>query len=509
MAGLMLAVSLFLFASRGLGETLPIEAKGSKFFDTNGTQFFIKGIAYQQEAAAGTGGRKTKYLDPLADVSSCQRDVPFLRELGINTIRTYHIDPTADHDECMQLLQDSGIYVISDLGEPDMSINREDPRWDVTLFARYRKVVDSLAKYPNVIGFFAGNEVSDSANTSAASVYVKAAVRDMKRYVRENKKMTRWLGFGYAANDASVIRDDIVDYFACGPAEERVDFWGYNVYSWCGDSDMKRSHFAERAEYFRDYEVPVFFAEYGCNEVKGGGTEREFKETAALYSAEMSSVFSGGIVYMYFEEANNYGLVQFSKGQATIFNAFHALKAQLAKARPEPISRDAYLPRTRPRSCPPVSTTWLSHPSLPPTPNSALCKCMYSSRTCIPASSLSAVSYSEIFNYVCGALASACTTIASHPDKGVHGAYTMCDDTAKLAAVLDAYYKEHETPSACRFDGKAKTQRPHEDKACAETVDDAPGESVGSDQDSAARGFDARAVGQVLVMVVVAVVVAF
>ncbi|PHH62654.1 hypothetical protein CDD81_6800 [Ophiocordyceps australis] len=509
MAWLTLAASLFILASRALAKTQPIEVKGSKFFYKNGTQFFIKGIAYQQEAAASTASRKTKYLDPLADEASCKRDVLVLEELGINTIRTYHIDPTAKHDVCMQLLQDAGIYVISDLGEPDVSINREDPRWDVTLFARYRKVVDELAKYPNVIGFFVGNEVSDSANTSTASVYVKAAVRDMKRYVKENKKISRWLGFGYAANDASVIRDDIVDYFGCGPAETRIDFWGYNVYSWCGDSDIKRSHFAERAEYFRDFEAPVFFAEYGCNQIKGGGAAREFKETAALYSDEISSVFSGGIVYMYFQEENDYGLIQVSNGQVTRFEAFGALKAQLRK-QPKAISRDAYTPRTEPRSCPPVSPIWQSHPNLPPTPNSALCQCMYNSRTCIPSSILSAASYSEIFNYICGASESACETIASHPETGVHGNYTMCDDTAKLAAVLDAYYKEQVTPSACKFDGKAKIQKPREDKACAKTVDDAWSEIVSADEDSAARGFGAGGFVDVFVVaVLVAALVAF
>jgi hypothetical protein len=53
--------------------------------------------------------------------------------------------------------------------------------------------------------------------------------------------------------------------------------------------------------------VPVFFAEYGCKDVPGGGDGRKWQETTALYSDEMTSVFSGGIVYMYFEEENDYG----------------------------------------------------------------------------------------------------------------------------------------------------------------------------------------------------------
>lgn len=283
----------------------------AKFFYKNGTQFFLKGVAYQSEP--GTGGKvsrradaQIKYKDPLADEKACRRDVPLLQELGTNVIRTYAIDPKADHTACMKLLNDAGIYVVSDLSEPDNSINRETPQWNTKLFARYTAVIDELAKYPNVIGFFAGNEVSNDKNNTGASAFVKAAVRDSKAYIKNNKKITRWIGVGYAANDDANIRKDIADYFNCDNTADSIDYWGYNIYSWCGDSSISKSGYDQQAKFFEQYSVPVFFAEYGCN-IPGGAKARKFTETGALYSDAMTGVFSGGIVYMYHQEANDYG----------------------------------------------------------------------------------------------------------------------------------------------------------------------------------------------------------
>lgn len=228
--------------------------------------------------------------------------MPYLQQLRTNTIRVYAIDPKQDHKKCMRLLADAGIYVIADLSNPGESINRNEPDWNTALYARYVSVVDEMAQFPNTLGFFAGNEVSNSKNTTGASAFVKAAVRDMKRHIKA--KNYRAIGVGYATNDNSDIRVNMAAYFSCGSAEEdSIDFWGYNVYSWCGNSTYGKSGYDQRTEEFRDFPVPVFFAEYGCNAAQ----PRQFTEVQALYGDNMTSVWSGGIVYMYYQEANNYG----------------------------------------------------------------------------------------------------------------------------------------------------------------------------------------------------------
>ena len=201
----------------------------------------------------------------------------------------------------MQALQDAGIYVIADLSSPGDSIIRDSPTWNDDLYTRYVSVVDNMAAYPNTLGFFAGNEVSNNASNTDASAFVKAAVRDMKAYIKTN--VNRPIGVGYATNDDAEIRTNLANYFDCGDTENSIDFWGYNIYSWCGDSSYSESGYDVRTEEFASYNVPVFFAEYGCNEVQ----PRKFTEVAALYGDQMNSVWSGGIVYMYFQETNDYG----------------------------------------------------------------------------------------------------------------------------------------------------------------------------------------------------------
>jgi hypothetical protein len=437
----------------------PIVIKGTKFFYRNGTQFYIKGIAYQQDTAAAGGTLSTKkFIDPLVDEALCRRDVPILAAAGTNVIRTYAIDPNGNHDACMRLLQDAGIYVVSDLGEPSLSINRDTPAWNTELFGRYKGVVDNLAKYDNVIGFFAGNEVSNNRSNTPASAYVKAAVRDTKAYIKQ--KGYRPMGVGYAANDDPDIRVHIAQYFNCGKPEEAIDFWGYNIYSWCGQSSFRTSGYADQVEFFRNYSVPVFFAEYGCN-TQGGAEGRIFQETTALYSSDMTDVISGGIVYMYHQEANDYGLVSVSGNQARTMKNYNALKTAVLAATPASTAMSSYNPTNVPQACPAISNTWAAAEVLPPVPDTTTCECMYRTLSCVAKPQLSLESYGDIFNFICGSPGRPCAGISGNTSTGVYGAFSPCNDTQKLGFVLNEYYKTQKfASSACDFAGQAQIVKP-------------------------------------------------
>jgi len=399
------------------------------------------------------------YNDPLADPSTCSRDIPYLQQLGTNTIRTYALDPTQDHDQCMQMLDDAGIYLISDLGEPSNSINRLSPSWDLDLYNRYTSVVDAMQKYDNVIGFFAGNEVTNNVSYTPASAFVKAAVRDTKAYIQS--KGYRAMGVGYAADDDASVRANVANYLNCGDPSTSIDFWGYNIYEWCGDSDYVTSGYIDRTNEFRDYNVPVFFAEYGCNtgDNPPGAAGRMFTEVGALYGQQMSEVFSGGIVYEYFEEENDYGLVSAAPSSVSTLADFNAYSSQIHSISPSIATASAYTPNnTAAQSCPQVASTWQVAPTgLPPTPNADVCNCMMSTLTCTAKSGINDTNIGTLFGEVCGYNSGkACVGINKNTTTGVYGPYSGCNSTQQLSYAFNAYYNEEGNAQACDFGGNAQ-----------------------------------------------------
>ncbi|KAL5046593.1 hypothetical protein BDW71DRAFT_207385 [Aspergillus fruticulosus] len=448
-------------ASALLGQVMadidPIIIKGSKFFySSNNTQFYIRGVAYQQDYTANsTSSSDSSYKDPLADETACKRDIPILQDLNTNTIRVYAIDPTKNHTTCMNMLADAGIYVIADLSDPSESIDRNDPRWETALYTRYTNVIDAMAGFSNTLGFFAGNEVSNTVQTTDASAFVKAAVRDMKAYIKAQNYRSG-LGVGYATNDDKSIRVQLADYFNCESEEDSVDFWGYNIYSWCGDSTYSESGYKDRTEEFANYSVPVFFAEYGCNEV----TPRKFTEIEALFGDKMNDVWSGGIVYMYFQEENNYGLVSVVDSTSVSTMAdYKYYSSQINAVSPSGTNKASYTPtNTALQSCPAVTSgSWLAKATpLPPTPNTDLCSCMDKTNACVVDSSVDTDDYADLFSIVCGL--TECTGISANGTTGSYGAYGMCQSKQQLNWVLNKYYSEQgSVASACDFDGSATT----------------------------------------------------
>jgi hypothetical protein len=246
----------------------------------------------------------------------------------------------------------------------------------------------------------------------------------------------------------------------CGDQNSAIDYLGFNIYEWCGENTFVGSGYAARTDFFRNYSVPVFFAEYGCNTV-GGAEGRLWQDTTALYSTDMTGVWSGGIVYMYFEEKNDYGIVTVQNGQASTMKNYATLSSRLAAATPSGVASAAYNPTNSPQPCPSIYSGWSAADTLPPTPNTTVCACMYSSLGCVPAANLKQEDFGKLFGDVCGRQGSSCDSINGNVTTGSYGPFSFCNDTEKLGFVLDSYYKNQKSDaSACNFNGQAVTTKP-------------------------------------------------
>ncbi len=63
-------------------------------------------------------------LDPLTNGTQCSLDASLMADLGANTIRVYHVDPTGNHDACMTAFANAGIYLFLDLDTFNTQFNQ-------------------------------------------------------------------------------------------------------------------------------------------------------------------------------------------------------------------------------------------------------------------------------------------------------------------------------------------------------------------------------------------------
>lgn len=339
----------------------PVVSKGNAFFVDN-NRFYIRGVDYQP-------GGSSNLVDPLADGDTCKRDIAQFTDLGINTVRVYSVDNTANHDDCMKQLADAGIYVILDVNIPKSSIARFDNgcSYNSMYLEEVFATVKALSQYDNTLAFFAGNEVVNDDPSTAAARYVKAVVRDIKNFLKNNNY--RQVLVGYSAADVSENRLQTADYFNCGDDPmARSDLFGYNDYSWCGGSTFQTSGYDQKVAEFSNYSIPLFLSEFGC--IKP--SPRTFSEIASIYSTDMSGSFSGGLVYEYSQEVSNYGLVEISSDGSSVstLKDFDNLKSAYAKTK-NPSGDGGYQSNLAHASCPPLSSSWNATDTLPDTPGKA------------------------------------------------------------------------------------------------------------------------------------------
>ncbi|WOO80933.1 1,3-beta-glucanosyltransferase gel4 [Vanrija pseudolonga] len=453
-----------------LAVALPqITRSGKYLYDPSGARFYIKGVAYQPQGnlAVSTtanevnGGfpEPSDFVDPLSSATNCTRDIPYLKQLGVNAVRVYSVNASLNHDSCMSALDAAGIYVLLDVSLPlNGSIDRASPSWTTSLLNEYTRTVNAFNKYPNILAYNIGNEVINTVNNSNAAPFVKAAARDTKAYLRSigSKALV-----GYAAVDTDLdFRNALADYLTCGNDSVSVDLYGLNNYEWCGQATYSTSGWNTITQGFSNLTVAAYMSEFGC--ITAG--PRLWTEIPALLSSPVSDVFSGGIAFSYFPTSDDYGMVTFSADGSTVTvnSDFTALGRQYLNAT-GPNSPAQSSQSNAALACPASSPILAAGTNLPPTPNQEVCDCINKNAlpcTAIPATANNPIKVGALINEACGLLANSnstitCTAIAGDGLTGVYGPLAMCAPDIKLNYVMSAYYDANPVATSCDFGGNA------------------------------------------------------
>ncbi|PPQ65976.1 hypothetical protein CVT24_011193 [Panaeolus cyanescens] len=443
-----------------------ITRTGRYLYDDSGQRFYIKGVAYQPEGAVLSGPdngflEPSTFVDPLADGAACKRDLPFLQQLGVNALRIYSVDSTLNHDDCMNTFSQAGIYTIIDLGLPvNGSIDRTGPTWTTNLLNEYTATITTFEKYDNVLAYNVGNEVIEQTTIPSAP-FVKAAARDVKAFLK-SKGSNRLVGYASIDGPAD-FKQTVADYLSCDPSSANsdatsIDIFGLNNYEWCGDSNFQ-ANYAGTTQLFQDYNVVAYLSEFGCITKP----PRLWTEVAAIFSSDMSPVWSGGLAFSYFSrlsDAGDYGMVTISSDNTTVTpnNDFNVLKTQYNSVSFINSPSQSSAGSSSFPSCP-SSASFAASNTLPPTPDNSACNCLENNLSCqfTPQTSNFSVIVGELLDTGCSLLGGAggnCNDISADGQAGVYGRVSECDPTVKLSYVMSQFFEANKRdPQACSFAG--------------------------------------------------------
>jgi hypothetical protein len=235
----------------------------------------------------------TIFLDPLEDDARCERDIPYLKALGINTLFTAYLHPGVSHNTCMQRFRDADIYIIAGLS----GISEEDNiggTWSYTLQQRHYSIADSLAPFSNLLGFLLMNP------DLHYSPVLKATVQDLKEHLQTAGYRPVPVGAGaYLSTSLPII-----DYVRCYSPDSSVDFLLYWGFTKCPPTQLAHAQDSMNALAIYQRDMPVVLFTFMCGSIDVLLNSNTF---LSLNAENYTILHSGGFLVYYFDGLDGNG----------------------------------------------------------------------------------------------------------------------------------------------------------------------------------------------------------
>ena len=305
----------------------PIIIKGYKFFNSRtGENVLIKGIDYYPRPNEGVLNQNSVDFFTEEYRHIWERDIKEFKELGLNAIRLYAVDPDEDHSAFMCALDEAGIYVLVELASGSCPLcailKTEAPHcYPPYLKTRGEAVIKEFSKFTNTLAFSAGNEVNHFVPLGEPPQWnapcLKKFVRDMRAYISRCDHNIRHIPVGLIMADSD--RDENTLYYNCQSDEkdelENAEWYGINTYVYCNgtanlfDEALGFKTLMDSFESYK-YSIPAILTEYGCLSktfptIDGYVGQRSFNQAKWLGLHEVQDQFVGGFAFEYSMESAN------------------------------------------------------------------------------------------------------------------------------------------------------------------------------------------------------------